>query len=175
LVLHYDTFKLSSTDAGCEQWPDLGIVLSYWTLICDGCQAPSWSVFDILHIPHRLIPNSVVCDYDSKLDDLTFRFWGTGMATMFHLEVTGTKTSEWTGKGLFRPLVDGFKRLQKMRRPFVNINEIELIHGRKILAPVLRLPLSSNGTHIDGMVAVNDFGVNTEELRSHFEEQAEID
>jgi len=171
MPLHYDMYRAVELGAGCEQWPRLKEVFEYWASIRGPRTAPPWTEFDLGKIPLALVPSTLVADYDPERDDLRFRFWGTAMVSVFRMEVTGRFVADLQNGALFEPLMDGFREIRRTKRPLLTVNEVHPENQPPILSPVLRMPLSDDGEAVDGVVAVNDFGLKKRELMMFFEKQ----
>jgi len=171
MPLRYDTYRAVELDVGCEQWPRLQEVFAYWRSIRGSRVAPPWAEFDLTKLPLDLVPSTLVADFDAERDDLRFRFWGTAMVSVFRFEATGTYVSDWQHLGLFDPLKAGFREIRRTGNPILTVNEVHPENQPPILSPVLRMPLSGDGEVVDGVVAVNDFGLNMRELMNFFEKQ----
>jgi len=171
MALRYDTVRSVALDTGWAQWPRLKEVLDYWDRVRGSRFAPPWTEFELTKLPLSLVPSTLVADYDSDRDDLKFRFWGTAMVSIFRMEITGRYIGDLECTDLFEPLMAGFREIRRTGKPLLTVNEVHPENKPPILSPVLRLPLSDDGKAVDGVVAVNDFGLKKRELMSFFEKQ----
>jgi len=171
MPLRYDTYRAVALDIGWAQWPRLKDVLDYWDHVRGARFAPPWEEFELTKLPLSLVPSSLVADYDPERDDLKFRFWGTAMVSVFRMEMTGRYIGDLPDGTLFEPLMAGFWEIRRTGEPLLTVNEVRPENQPPILSPVLRMPLSDDGETVDGVVAVNDFGLNKRELMRFFENQ----
>ena len=164
----FSLFTTVTLAANIDEWPDFKVSLDYWSDTC-GEQIPSWAAFDLMAIPARLIPSVFVADYDRQKDDLKFRFWGTTQVSVFHLDVTGKYASDFYEVGLFGPLRDAFDTMVQSKEPILQISKITTDHKQEIFVPTLRLPLSTDGQTVDGIICINEFGADKRALETFFD------
>ena len=68
---------------------DLADALAYWrSLGGDDCVC-TWQMFDLMKIPSRVIPTTMVIDIFDDIENNVFRYWGSGMTRIHGKDMTG--------------------------------------------------------------------------------------
>ena len=68
-----------------------------WDSLCGSDFAPSLKEIDLPRLPSNIIPFIRVVDVSHAPFDLTYRFWGTGLANRLGSKRTGTSLADLPG------------------------------------------------------------------------------
>ena len=146
---------LEVTDLDLAEIPeDVAPLVEYWHSITpENAVGPAWKTFDLLRIPPRYLPTTLVVDYEEDGDTFRYRYWGR--------EITGVAGGDYTGKtvselpGIYRDPADrSYRSAIAAKNPrFEHYSIVD--KGREInFQRVVRLPLSENGHQVTGFVSV---------------------
>lgn len=133
---------------------DVAPLVEYWRSITpEDAVGPNWKAFDLMRIPARYLPTTLVVDYEEDGDTFRYRYWGR--------EITGVAGADFTGKtvnelpGIYRDPADRSYRaaIAAKRACFEHYSIID--KGKEInFQRVVRLPLSEDGRQVTGFVSV---------------------
>ncbi|HCS68832.1 MAG TPA: hypothetical protein DIW51_02555 [Rhodospirillaceae bacterium] len=132
-------------------------VLEYWRGLGGETLACSWAQFDLLAMPHHLIPSTMVVNIGATMKDNRFRYWGSKMTEVRGSDRTGKSPYDITPKEVGQSFYDSHSDIIKNPRWTAHhykiswASEVERVHS------VLRLPLSEDGKTVSQIVIVADF------------------
>ncbi len=133
--------------------------LAYWRDVKGDTLAPSWADFEIMGMPVEAIPFTTVVDVigDTPKAEFVYRFWGSG-----HVRAKGIDRTDRSvrvhpqGRGLV--VHDEYRRVAEDKRAIAFRRAIVLPRDKPaLMQTAVRMPLSSDGTTIDKIVAVSDW------------------
>ena len=151
------------------RWPDISWVFTYWNDKRGNRLAPSWRDIDLPEWPALIIPRVMVFDVPGDQITLSVRFWGSNFVDIYGVEATNQlirhenpyefMTVCW--KQCHEVLADNTPKLYILKGSFLSL--------RTPYAIVLRLPLSSNGKSIDGILCVEEYRNHSEDMNDFFD------
>lgn len=131
--------------------------------------APRWSDIDLLTLPPDLLPRICVVDVKQNPLDFVYRFWGTEITNMHMYDLTGQSIRNLTPPSYADCLMEQYRHVQESKEPSGYLTEIPLDAGYYTYYAVIRLPLSSDGIHIDGVLSAEEYGEQKGQLKELFE------
>lgn len=138
---------------------------NYWDVQRGDNFAPPRRSFRLDELPPRLVPYLAMVDFLGPPLDFYYRFFGSAMA-----EVSGR---ELTGKTYYADKIEGygfvnarlFPILIERKAPMVHRTTWESVRGVRLVTVTLRLPLSNDGTNVDGAVTANSYEIDRASVR----------
>lgn len=135
--------------------PLAGALLNYWTGKCGSRRMPGRRDIDPIEM-RKLLPNILLVDIEADTGRLKFRLVGTRITEMYGGDYTGQYLDEtWFGR-LREQIVEAYIAVARSGDPnhslvrFTNCDGLEFDMERVIL------PLSSDGVHVDKLIALLD-------------------
>lgn len=144
-------------------------VLEYWESIKGDRFAPSWQEFDLMKIPHRLLPFTHISDVIEAGKDFFFRFYGTNLAEIHCGELTGKTTLDIQPPLLANAVRNSFSAVLEAKAPVASIAEIDP-QNLTTFQVVVRLPLSNDGLTVTGIATVAEYRRSVADARQVIEE-----
>jgi len=140
---------------------DCDFLYAYWNDLRGDRFAPRWDEFHLIELPAPLIPFLYVVDVLHDPFDLRFRFWGTGLTTVFKRDHTGQSLSN-TDLGIISEerrirIMDDNRAVVDRRAPFPFLWDTRTAGRSRMAAPAIRLPLSDDGEAVTNIVCGFDF------------------
>lgn len=135
---------------------DLSRVLDCWRELGGETLGCSWQTFDLLSVPAPLVPTTMVIAAGPTMADNRYLFWGSGMTRIHGADMTGkcpyALSPPDLSDALRRQHADTMttKAAGATLYTFIRPNGVEQRHM------TLRVPLSSDGSRVDHIVAVMD-------------------
>lgn len=148
---------------------EIGVVAQHWDAVKGDRLAPAWSDIDLLSVPSTLLPRICVVDVHQDPLDFVYRFWGTDITNMHMYDLTGKSIKNLTPSGYAGCLMEQYRYVQENAEPCGYLTEIPLEAGYHTYYAVIRLPLSSDGKTIDGVLSAEEYGEQKDELKELFE------
>lgn len=144
---------------------EIDVVAQHWHDVKGDRIAPAWADIDLLTVPSDLLPR--VCVVDVKHDplDFVYRFWGTDITNMHMYDLTGQSIKNLTPQSYADCLMEQYRFVQGNAEPAGYLTEIPLDVGYYTYYAVIRLPLSSDGETIDGVLSAEEYGAQKDELK----------
>lgn len=144
---------------------DLVIFDEFWRSRRTGAAAPNIVSEDLLELPNRLVPRVCIVDAVDAGTDFRYRFWGTRITEMHHKDFTGRSIREVPpaefGNLLFRQYSSVFEAGDNAGF----IVSFENDRGIRDTFAVSRYPLSSDGSTIDRIISIEQYGEDDRKLR----------
>lgn len=136
---------------------DLKAVYKNWDTLRGAAFALSWQQFDLMDLPPRLIPTTMVVDIKDDMKQNTYRFWGSGLTNIHGREMTGKCPYDLQppslGERLLAEHMDTIQRRSATARRMSFVTARGSLHHQELL----RLPLSDDGDVIQQLVVVVDY------------------
>lgn len=137
---------------------ELKSVFDYWLSLKGEKLGPSWREFNLMKIPAKKIPFTIVADIlDNEECLMKYRFVGTDFNRVHGIELTGKSpldvTPEQFGKKLNQELID----IVRNQNPTYSVYHLKGIQFLNLLQRVIRLPLSNDGKEITHIVSVIEY------------------
>jgi len=151
---------------------ELSGVLAYWNGLAGERPMPSWSEFELIKIPPRLLVTTHVTDMIAGWDDYLVRFWGTGFVDIHDQEATNCRVSEIEPPELGTAVVDSIRTVTKARAPRAFTILLKTPGRPEKFQVVLRLPLSDDGETVNHVVTVSRFPQGRYRSQDAFREPA---
>jgi len=147
---------------------ELKLVFDYWLSLRGDRLGPRWREFDLMKIPAKKIPFTIITDIINKEEGLMkYRFVGTDFYRVHGIELTGKNPldvpPEELGKKLNQELLD----IVREQKPTYSIHHLREIRRLHILQHVLRLPLSDDGKEVTHILSVVDYIEDKKELEDY--------
>jgi len=147
-------------------------VLTYWKKLAGERPMPSWSKFELVKIPPRVLVTTHVTDVIAGWDDYLVRFWGTGFVDIHGQEATNCWVSEIEPPELGTAVVDSIRSVIKARAPRAFTILLQTPGRHEKFQVVLRLPLSDDGQTVNHVVTVSRFPQGRYRSQGAFKEPA---
>lgn len=148
---------------------EIDVVAQHWHAVKGDRLAPKWSDIDLLEVPSKLLPRICVVDVLQGPLDFVYRFWGTDITNMHMYDLTGKSIRNLTPPSYADCLMEQYRDVQESAEPCGYLTEIPLEVGYHTYYVVIRLPLSSDGETIDGVMSAEEYGEQEGELKDLFE------
>ena len=133
-------------------------ILNYWELQRGSAFAPTWANFHLIDLPPQILPYAVVADLRLQDDMVSYRYYGSGMATIHGFELTNKTSNDIEPAGLREHIVRQYRQVAETRAPQLFATEITVKKGVRLQHLVLRLPLSDDGVTVDRVFTAEDEG-----------------
>jgi len=135
---------------------DLRPVLAYWTGLTDSRPAPTWREFDMMQIPCRLLPFTMVKDVETGPHGMQYRyrFYGTGLVEVNQVDLTGKTTDDVVNADFadsIRASLDEFS--SRFAPQFYRVTSTAR-YSRDLVQSLLRLPLSDDRLRVTHVVSI---------------------
>ncbi|MBI2977558.1 MAG: hypothetical protein HYY38_01710 [Rhodospirillales bacterium] len=124
-----------ASDDDLKAW-DIDPLLDYWNKVRGDAFAPRWEDFHIIDLPADVRGGLVVVDHDPGRNDFRVRFWGVDLWDMFGVDLTGAWLSDIKHMGV--------------------LHHAETATGETKIYPVIRLPISDDGTTVTKIITVRN-------------------
>ncbi len=134
--------------------PKLEAAWKVWKKWCGGRSVPTWADVDLMLLPPKLLPFATVMDV---LDDgrYRYRFWGTGIANAYEVEVTGKLLEEAFGGEFFGVTKRQLDSVVESGEPQLYRTIIEKPSGARLIKINLRLPVMDMPDQITKVITVS--------------------
>ena len=83
-----------SMETDLNEFPLLVDSFECWNRWRDGAPAPRWGDIEMMDLPTKLLPSTIVVDVIDGGRDLRFRYWGSALVDLYGAELTGSLFSE---------------------------------------------------------------------------------
>jgi len=133
---------------------DLGKACQYWRSLLGERSMPSWKQFDLLKIPARLLPFTIIIDIEHSGPVFRYRFYGSGIAHMAGSDLTGLTTSEIRNSPLAEAVGESLTAYLSDPDPHYYQLHSSFYPSSRPIQYGLRLPLADNGEDIDKVVTI---------------------
>ena len=132
--------------------PDYAAILNIfdlWNTLRGDQFAANYADFNISDLDNDIIPKCAVVNVTPGGADFIYRFWGTHLATISNVEITGKSVRELKPQSLADATIAAYTSVLQARTATVttiHLQEVYSVIGKTIS---LRLPMSSNQKSID--------------------------
>ncbi len=134
---------------------DLNGALALWQQWRGGRLAPTWTDVDLPALPATLLPMTTVVDVIDGGRDYCYRYWGSGLTTLFGRDESGTYISSHAVSQSGKLRFEQFNEVvaSKTPRVFMTIYAVaEDTHARKLN---LRLPVCDGGRLVTKILSLS--------------------
>ena len=131
--------------------------LDYWTELKGDRWAPTWQEFSLLALQPEIIPFVNVTDITPEPLSSKYRFWGSGLTSVFGGDYTGRSPIDVPPRSVGLSARGGCGRLVNEREPHCEVKEFETLRGYRGRAVVLRLPCSADGQQVTNGIGIYKF------------------
>ncbi|MBT6095404.1 MAG: PAS domain-containing protein [Rhodospirillaceae bacterium] len=152
---------------------DLDEAYRYWDGLRGDAVGPSWAEFDLMAVPLRLVPTTMVYDIAEPYSLSVLRFWGSGMTEIHGRDMTGKQLQEMRPETLAKSIESVLKKVAIEGHPVAHT--FEFISDRDLhqQQSLLRLPLSNDRMRVSQVVTIIDSSAAAkEELRKYWQDLA---
>ncbi len=146
-----------------EMPPDMVMAFAHWEKAKAGRWAPGFRDFDLIGLPAQLLPATLVADYHGEADRFVFRFFGTKVANVHGVDLTGRSPTDAPSPELGLFVEEEYRRVLAEKKPEFLTYGFERPGGAVDLQTVLRLPLSDDGVTVSAIVSIIRFSEGYEE------------
>ena len=131
-------------------------IVTYWRALKGERIGPTWREVDMLKLPAELLPTTVVvdCITEDGSANYRYRFYGSGLRNVHHVELTGKTPDDLPVPELSRFIKEAFKRVQTTKQPVFSVYGSELADDFGDFLNVVRLPLSDHEGEVTKILAV---------------------
>lgn len=154
----YTVLEVSEISINALKETDLWLVFMLWQKWAAGRTAPIWSDVDLLSLPPKIIPQTVVVDVINGGDDFSYRFWGSGYAEHYGIDETGNRLSNSIGPSFIEAT---FKQLQDVivqNRAIAFEVSIRTTLSNAVQKKInLRLPIEDSPGHVTKIMTASQF------------------
>lgn len=149
-LIHTERLPLENIDR-----PHLLDVLRQWEEARGDKFAPTRQQFRLEDLPSRVLPNTVLVRIDTDPFDYLYMFFGTNMAAMSGVELTGKRYYADAIKGYGFVNARWFPVMVEERTPIHTITDWIAVSGLQRQTETVRLPLSDDGATVTHGLTVN--------------------
>jgi len=151
---------------------ECGNLYKHWNDLRGERFAPSWQDFDLPSLSRKISANLRVVDVLDDGADFFYRYWGTGMVSMCKSEKSGKRLSETPGPRTAELFAE-YRTVFNSREPLAIIHDARWADKHiDLIAPAIRLPLSSDGQTVDKILTFTDPQGHEEKWGAMFEAAA---
>lgn len=137
--------------------PNLNAALNYWESIADQDKiCPSWVDFDLQEVPPVLLPTTMVYDIREPYIESVYRFWGSGMTTIYGKDYTGCPVSSLIPNSVAVRFASVLANICESKVPNAHTPHFTNKFGVKEHQCVLRLPLFDTPGEVTKVVTFID-------------------
>jgi len=137
---------------------DLAKALAYWYSLSDEGQIPAWAKFDFMELPTGLISLTHLFDVVDDGNDFLCRFWGTALAEIVGVDMTGKKVSEiHKSKKFVDTIYREMKSTIDLKAPRTTTSYLKSKSGLMKFQILLRLPLANKSGDVAHCMTLSDF------------------
>lgn len=136
---------------------NLNAALNYWQSISDQEKTrPRWTDFDLLGIPPALLPTTMVYDIREPAIESVYRFWGSGMTTLYGKDYTGHSLSNLAPHSVREQLETALAIVCKNKAPNAHTPQFTNNFGDTEHQCILRLPIFDEPEVVTKVVTLID-------------------
>jgi hypothetical protein len=117
---------------------------------------PMFQGLDLSVLPGHALRNATLVDVIDGGKDIYYRFWGTGLTELLHVDYTGKRLSEWPNRQMTVPLMEQYTRVIESESEFLSATVYTAPNGRKVDRHNLRLPLAGKTSGVAHILNVNE-------------------
>lgn len=144
-------------------------VFAYWNELKADRFAPAWSEFDMMQIPPKLLPSTLVKDVERNPLAFRFRYYGSRFAHLRNKEYTGKTVCEMDGHAFSSAISASLEVFIQQFSPKYYIVEKQGHQSSTVIQTQLRLPVSNDGETITNIISlvehrIEDFDYTNLEL-----------
>ena len=129
-------------------------VLDYWNRLRADRFAPSWSEFDMMQIPSKQLPSTLVKDVERDPLAFRFRYYGSRFAHLRNKEYTGKTVDDLEGKLFSRAISSSLETFIEQQSPIHYAVEKQTGLDTLTIQLQLRLPISNDGQSVTNVVSL---------------------
>jgi len=142
-------------------------IFEYWLSLKGDGPGPGWREFNLMKLPTRLIPFTIVTDIvDTEQGVMTYRFVGTDFRRVHGIELTGKSPLDVPPADLGRRLYDDLLEIIRQQKPAFSQHHLAEIKALEVLQRVVRLPLSDDGRRVTHIVSVVEYVENRKQVEN---------
>lgn len=154
----YTVLDVTEISVNALKQDELWKVFILWQKWAAGRAAPTWRDVDLLSMPPKIIPQTVVVDVVDDGLDFAYRFWGSGYADHYGIDETGNLLSKSIGPSFIEAT---FKQLQDViaqNRPMAFEVSIRTTISNAVQKKInLRLPIEDRPGRVTKIMTASQF------------------
>lgn len=136
---------------------NLNAALAYWESIAEKDKTrPRWKDFDLQGVPPVLLPTTMVYDIRAPYSESVYRFWGSGMTTLYGKDYTGCPVSSLLPTSVPEKLASALAIVCENKSPNAHTPHFTDNYGHTAHQCVLRLPLFDTPGEVTKVVTLID-------------------
>lgn len=136
----------------------LADVYAYWLKAKgDAKIGPSWTDFDMLELPPKLLPSLLVLDIADPVKESVYRYWGRELTYIHGVDMTGKCPYSLPPQDFADQLLTDHTKVVKSKKPLSGHYIFETFDHYKLTHSMIRLPLSNDGTTVTNIVIATDY------------------
>lgn len=141
----------------------------YWDNLRGDRFAPSWNEFELLSLPHQLLPTVLVADCLAGGAEFKFRYYGSGFTKIHGVDLTGQSPLAVPLKNFGEFINDEFLKVFSQKKPNFVVFGYTNVKGFHALQRSVRLPLSDDGLSVSQIVSVVQLPSGYQEVHDEIE------
>lgn len=156
-------------DLADPRYPEFGFVLDYWNRLRGARIGPARREIDPVDLK-PVLPRIGLVDVVRGGADFRFRLVGTEIHNLHHRDITDMLVSRMRPDAYKALLLEQFGAAAATGRP--NAYEIRFVTeaGMSRHYAAIRLPLSSDGRTVDGLLTLDNYGDRWDDLHPYFDQ-----
>ncbi len=139
---------------------DFQAVYDYWNTLRGDEIASTWQDFDMMRIPSKILPSTMVKDVEYAPLAFRFRFYGSRFVHMGNREYTGRTVADMEGHEFAQATTASLITFIDQKVPKFYSVEKQINLSEVTIQTQLRLPLSNNGKTVSQVVSLVDHHIN---------------
>ncbi len=133
--------------------PEFRTLYRYWSQVRGKRWAPPWEEFRLDQIPFDMLPWCVVVDVRIQPLDFIYRFWGTQVRKLTHVELTGKSVDTIPNQSYAKRAREEYSEVFERRVAMFSNQAHTDTNGLKSRYQALRVPFSS-GDKVENILSV---------------------
>ncbi len=151
---------ITFTELPIAKMPDsFWSVYAYWNALRGDRFAPHWREFDMMQIPAKLLPSTLVKDVERVPLDFRFRYYGSQYGHLRNREYTGKTVGEMQGDIFSSAMTASLRSFIKQKHPVYYTIDKLTNHQSTRIQTQLRLPVSNDGTSVTTVISLVDIAL----------------
>ena len=161
--------RFETLDALGAEFSDIAMVSQYWTSAKADSFAPPWKAIDLTQVESKILPRICVVDVSLNPLDFSYRFWGTGITYAHKRDATAQSVRSIKPTDFGALLFEQYEMVYRTKTQQTFVCEFE--NERKLVFRyvVRRFPLSNDGETVTGVISIEEYGRDKDDLSRLFE------
>jgi hypothetical protein len=130
---------------------------AYWESLKNKNVGPAWKEFELIELPAKLLPTTMVIDIHEPLEYSLFRYWGSMLTEIHGVEMTSKCPYDLGSPQFGRQLLADHREIVEKKVPMAWHYSFLTVGGYVHSHSMVRLPLSNDGKNVHYIVVVVDY------------------